>query len=1082
MATTAENYQRAWDLLTENYDNKKLIIYTRVSKLLDLPAIARNKPTSLRQFIVHIRKNLKALEALQIPADQLGDVILIHLVKGRLDFMTQRDWEQKLGQDPDKIPTMEELLEFLTHKCSTLEMVEINKPKQEQSKSSEGKKPEKKVSLSAATQEACAYCKKKHPLYRCQEFAELSSTDKMKGIKDWQLCTNCLNPGHYVKDCKAASSKKCSKRHNTLLHWDSDKKPKSEDREAKEESSGTQSVAMHAAPTENLSETEETPVIVNSVLKNSYRVLLSTARVIVEDDNGQPHLARALLDPGSQSHLVTDRLINRVRILTTRENQSVSGVNQARTNIDRGARVTIRSIYGGFVAKIDCLVLPSITGKPPQIRIDKSNICIPSGVKLADPAFDEPGQIDLLIGAGLFWSLLRVGQIKRQKGQPYLQKTQLGWVIGGELAISHNDTPSSVCNLVTNAMLQKQIEQFWDQEEIQERQHTKEEEACESYLASTFRRDESGRFIVRLPKRENVTLGDSEEQARRRLISLERRFAKDPELKRAYEEFLREYEEQGLMTLVTGELQLQPEEVYYLPHQPVVRIDSVTTKLRVVFDASAKTTRGTSPNDRLMVGPNLQADLLEIILRFRTHQYVLTADVAAMFRQILVDERDRDLQRIFWRTDSQQPIQIYRLNTVTYGTTCAPYLAIRCLRQLAIDGKEEFPAAAQSLRQDCYMDDIITGARTLEEAMELQKQLGELLSRGRLRKWRSNDQRSLEHLNEQCKTDDLLKLDGQGALKTVGLLWNANGDVLQFSVQTSETYRVTKRNVLSKIAQIFDPLGLIGPVLINAKIVMQQLWQLKLDWDESLPQSLYTTWNTYYKSLPRINEILISRNVNPGNVSGKIDIFGLGDASEKAYGACLYAVSTNRDGETICQLICSKSRVAPLKTQSLPRLELNAAVMLAKLYALVREAHGAKIGKTYLWSDSTIVLCWIRLEPHALKTFVANRVTKIQNLTADAKWLHVPSSDNPADMLSRGLTVDELIENELWWHGPLWVEAKERWTQQDVSRETDTPELKTVTAITFQMDHGLIERYSSYDKLRRIVAYCLRFRRSTNEG
>lgn len=228
--------------------------------------------------------------------------------------------------------------------------------------------------------------------------------------------------------------------------------------------------------------------------------------------------------------------------------------------------MTTRSIYGEFVAKIGCLVFPSITEKLPQIRIDKSSICISSRVKLADPAFDELGQIDLLIGVGLFWSLLCVGQIRRQKGQPSLQKTQLGWIIGGELTTSHKETPPSICNLFTNAMLQKQIEQFWDQEEIQEWQYTKDEEACESHFVSTFRRDECGRFIISLPKHESVTLGDSEEQARRQLISLERRFTKDSKLKRTYEEFLRDYEDQGHMSLVTGELQPQPEEVYYLSH------------------------------------------------------------------------------------------------------------------------------------------------------------------------------------------------------------------------------------------------------------------------------------------------------------------------------------------------------------------------------------------------------------------------------------------------------------------------------------------------------------------------------------
>lgn len=196
----------------------------------------------------------------------------------------------------------------------------------------------------------------------------------------------------------------------------------------------------------------------------------------------------------------------------------------------------------------------------------------------------------------------------------------------------------------------------------------------------------------------------------------------------------------------------------------------------------------------------------------------------------------------------------------------------------------------------------ITGARSKNEAIKLQKQLAELLHQRQfyLRKWRSNDQQVLEHLDEQCKTDELLRINGQEALKTLGLLWNANTDMLQHSTPLSDTYKVTKRNVLSKIAQIFDLLRLTRAVFISAKIIMQQLWQQKLDWDEVLPSSLHTTWNIYYNSLAGVNEITIPQNINLVNTSEKIDIIGFGDASEKVYGACLYAISTERNNK-ICR-------------------------------------------------------------------------------------------------------------------------------------------------------------------------------------
>lgn len=176
------------------------------------------------------------------------------------------------------------------------------------------------------------------------------------------------------------------------------------------------------------------------------------------------------------------------------------------------------------------------------------------------------------------------------------------------------------------------------------RECTKEENLCKSYFVNIFRRNKDGRFIVRLPKQESVILGESKEQAKRRLIG-------NSELKQVYKKFLRNYKEQGYTSSIAEEQKDPSEEVYYLPHQPVVKIDSITIKLRVVFDASAKTLQGTSLNDRLLAGSNLQANLWGIILRFGIHEYVLTVDVAMMFREILVDERDRDLQRILWKVD-----------------------------------------------------------------------------------------------------------------------------------------------------------------------------------------------------------------------------------------------------------------------------------------------------------------------------------------------------------------------------------------------------------------------------------------------
>lgn len=265
-----------------------------------------------------------------------------------------------------------------------------------------------------------------------------------------------------------------------------------------------------------------------------------------------------------------------------------------------------------------------------------------------------------------------------------------------------------------------------------------------------------------------------------RFHALERRFKRQPALKEEYVQFMEEYEKQGHMSRLLQDAKIDVTLSYFLPHQAILRPDHITTKLRVVFDASARTDNDKSLNDILYPGPNLQSDLLHILIRFRMHEYVVTGDIAQMFSQILVDERDRHWQLIFWRKDEEAPLEIFTLNTVTYGTTCAPFLAMRCLKQLAKEEGDQFPLAKQVLLSDFYMDDVSTGTDTIEETIKLQRELTTLLAKGHfiLRKWRANDERIISHLLEENKAEDSLVLNKESLLKTLGVLWNHQEDLL----------------------------------------------------------------------------------------------------------------------------------------------------------------------------------------------------------------------------------------------------------------------------------------------------------------
>lgn len=319
-------------------------------------------------------------------------------------------------------------------------------------------------------------------------------------------------------------------------------------------------------------------------------------------------------------------------------------------DIKCSTKICIESCHMQFKTDLECLVLPTITGQLPQIRLNKKNIVFPEDPRIADPYFDKPGPIDLLIGASLFWRLLCVGQVKGGRGNPTWQKTLLGWIAGGEIVNVGSSMPS-LSLVVTNQELQEQLERFWRQEKLQEpRSLSTQESLCEEYFVKTYSRDLDGRFIVHLLKDKHVTLGNSKEFALKRFFALERRFKRQLVLQEEYIRFLEDYKERGHMSSMSWDAITDDKLFYFLPHQPVLKPDSISTKLRVVFDASAKTDNGKSLNDMLLPGRNLQKELLHIMFRFRVHTYVLTADIAMMFRQIKVARKDRNLQLILWRT------------------------------------------------------------------------------------------------------------------------------------------------------------------------------------------------------------------------------------------------------------------------------------------------------------------------------------------------------------------------------------------------------------------------------------------------
>ncbi|CAI6372181.1 unnamed protein product [Macrosiphum euphorbiae] len=634
------------------------------------------------------------------------------------------------------------------------------------------------------------------------------------------------------------------------------------------------------------------------------------------------------------------------------------------------------------------------------------------------------------------------------------------------------------------------MSKFWSLEEIAATQHyDQEEKMCIEHFEKTVKRGSDNKFVVQLPLTEKVEkLGDSRSIAKKRFLALENRLSKDKKLCTSYKEFINEYLQCGHMEIVP-KVENEDTQSYFMPHHAVCRDYSITTKIRVVFDASCKTNTGISLNDVLLKGPVIQDDLICIVARFRTHKYVLSADIKQMYRQIWVSEKDKNLQKILWRFKPDDEVQEYQLKTVTYGTKPASYIATGCLKKLSDENKVQYPMASEAIASDFYMDDLLSGASSLSEAIKLRDNVITILDSAglQLRKWVSNSSQVLHNI-PNIDNDPLrvLNLDSS-PVKTLGLFWNPHEDTYRYKVnellrQPTSTKLMTKRDILSCIATVFDPLGLIGPIVIIAKIIMQKVWQKGLNWDEQLPLPILNEWEDNCRELVKIENIVIPRKIIGCDEYTNIQVHGFADASTIAYGACLYIRTTDCTKKHYTRLIVAKSRVAPLKTVSLARLELCAAVLLVRLAKKIIPKLRIKITREYYWSDSSIVLAWINAPSSRWKTFVAHRVGEIQEVTDSSQWRHVTSEHNPADIISRGCTPEKLQNNILWWEGPPWINSNEdEWPQKTVETkiaENEIPEERksVVVATVVTEEISVIKKYSSLTKLLRVVAYVMRWK------
>lgn len=1092
------NYDIAWELLLNRYNNNRLLIHNHVKALFGLQSLSRESSALIRKLIDTVLKNLRALKLLGEPTDS-WDTLIIYMVVSKLDFTTEREWEQRKGsllpKTTDCKLKLDDLLSFLRDRADVLDTLNVTHSKYipDTKRNQNYSHTTPKVHCNVLTEKPqdklqpkkqfrlCPMCAARHPLYSCQSFLDLSVKDKIKLVRDKQLCENCLRIGHTADSCKYGPCRKCDVKHNSLIHRDVTRD--------KDSTAAAQphsySVTTHAHIESN--QVSNAYVDVHSTQSLSMQpVLLSTALVDISDSLGVYHKTRAILDSGSERSIISQRMCDKLNIQLIQSTQRIKGVGGSISQCTQTCDIELKSVLDTYHTRVKCLVLPQITSSLPSVTISSTQFRIPDGIFLADPEFYESQPIDLLIGADIFWDLLKDGKIRLNNG-PVLQNTQLGWIISGPLNIKNISNRYIHCSFLRatdtiQVSIDEQLRKFWELEDLpccraNEISCSEDERICEDLFTQTTKRLRNGRFCVCIPFKSSLDqLGDTRKQAEQRFFALERRLQRYPNYKKMYADFIKEYCDLGHMERVVS----YGTPHYFMPHHGVFRENAETTRLRVVFDASMVSSAGQSLNDLQFVGPPIQGDLLSILLRFRENRYVACADIEKMYRQVLVDERQRDLQLILWRDSPTDPLQVYKLKTVTYGTASAPYLSCRCLKQLAQETINS--DVAQIIKNDFYVDDLICGNSSKDKLKQICYDISDALQAGcfPLRKWLFNF--DFSEFNKPVDSMKELSLGYNTQSKTLGIGWHNRADELHYCTKfKSNLNPVTKRNILSSSSQIFDPLGLLSPAIIIAKVLLQKLWLLKLDWDEPVPDEVLYIWQRFVGSLKSISDIRIPRFALC-NHPKYLELHIFTDSSLTAYGACAYLRSIDNDNNVLVKLLCSKGKVAPIKPVTIPRLELCGAVVGARLYKKIVDSLRSRFHRIVFWTDSTIVLGWLRVPPNLLKTFVQNRTTEIHELTNNNPWRHVRSEDNPADLISRGRHLDALSHATVWWEGPAFLHDVniEFNVASSVNESIELPELKS------NITHSLVSspdaegwfpftRFSQFNRMKRSAAYILRF-------
>lgn len=1084
-------YNQARKILHDRFGNDHLIFESVVSSL------QRSKKVKTEYELQCLADQLSNSYEIISQMDKLSEIDSHNFVRDivkKLEPFLQDKWRDRavaLKKATGEYPELKMLVDFVREKSDVVNDPVYGKSKfgskDEKSNVHENQKSQSTNFSSDVkfTQGSkvyqCILCKAEHKLFYCQSFKSMKPHERLKFVRDNRLCENCLLPNHQASACRrqtVCSVPGCGKKHTRYIHIPVGTQGQAVSQGAQKRGSSSSSVTLSS---------QISPDIVNANANvRDECIFMPVVSVMV---NGSSE-ACALLDTASSGTFCTRSLVNSLGIkgkmtkysLSTLSNRNVAKQTET-VELYVASKDGTSDLHLGNV-----LVVDDIPGR--TLSLDSlSQYGHLQDLQLVGG--NKP--IDILIGQDNTEALVPLEVRSGAKGEPFASRTLLGWTING---------PSRLRNVVSHRIVshfipsvEQQIHNLWEQDfgGMDDYSLSNEDKRVLKFWDENCVKV-NGHFEIPIPWKDNARVSNNVSMALTRLKSLKSSIVKKG-IESQYGEEIAKLLDKGYAEPVPSD-KLSSSDVWYLPHHAVLN-PKKPGKFRIVYDCAAKFL-GESLNDKCFRGPDMNNNLLHVLLRFRQHHFAFSADVEAMYYQVLIPAKDRDCLRFMWFDDCGE-IAHFRMTRHVFGGVWCASSSTYALRKTLSDCYDVVdPLVENTVLKSFYVDDCLKSCESRQEAQSIIEGTRSVLSNGgfNLTKFVANDAKLLNFVPEShwaTEGKDLV-LGSDCNSKTLGVKWDVTSDLFYFEADLKTPgCDVTKRNILKITSSVFDPLGLISPILLTGKLIFQDVTRLQLAWDDHVPPDIQHKWTAWLEDLQKIGALKFIRCLKPISFNDSaMQLHHFSDASQRAFGCCSYLRCVNSHGQISVMLVMSKSRLAPLKCMTIPRLELQAAVLAAQIDGMLRSQLELDLLESVFWVDSEIVLKYIKNETRRFHVFVGNRISIIRDLTKPSQWRHVLGVENPADLLTREQSVD-FLDRDKWFYGPSFLHTfKSDWevAQCDFNLPGDDPEVKPdpvvkkssciTTFITQAEDDPvlkLVQHYSSWFSLKRAASWMLRLRK-----